>query len=302
MDQRDFATACPKLEEVVRLVPDGVGAKLTLAACYEADGRLASAWSTYLLAEATAARTGKSDRRELAHERAGALRSRLAHAIVVVPPAAQALPGLKIALDGVSIAEPRWGESLPVDRGQHVIVASVEGREPWEERVVVDADGATVRVEIGELKEKSPPPARTKAAAPAPAAEGSIRPIAPRRRDGSESSGRWSPLRTSGAVFAGIGIGGLATSTVAGALALAKRDASNRDGHCHDGNLCDAEGMKLREESRLAGNVATVALIAGAISLAGGVTLFATAPRPERRGGVQLAMVGLSRIELRTAW
>src|SRR5262245_25783154 len=47
MDGNDYAAACPKLEEVVRLVPHGVGARLTLARCYEGAGRLASAHASY---------------------------------------------------------------------------------------------------------------------------------------------------------------------------------------------------------------------------------------------------------------
>ncbi len=57
LDAKDYATACPKLEEVVRLVPDGLGARLSLAECYEGADRLASAWTVYLFVESAAART-----------------------------------------------------------------------------------------------------------------------------------------------------------------------------------------------------------------------------------------------------
>src|SRR4051794_13843510 len=51
MAAREYAAACPKLEEVVRLVPAGVGAKLQLAKCYDEAGRVASAWAAYVVAE-----------------------------------------------------------------------------------------------------------------------------------------------------------------------------------------------------------------------------------------------------------
>src|SRR5262245_58809354 len=49
MDKKDYVTACPKLEEVTRILPDGVGGQFTLAQCYEESGRLASAWRAYLV-------------------------------------------------------------------------------------------------------------------------------------------------------------------------------------------------------------------------------------------------------------
>jgi hypothetical protein len=73
MDKGDYATACPKLEEVVRLVPDGIGAKLTLAECYEGAGRLASAWAVYGTARAVAAKAGQPDREKKAAAKERAL-------------------------------------------------------------------------------------------------------------------------------------------------------------------------------------------------------------------------------------
>ena len=43
MHKQDYATACPTIEEVARLRPEELGAKLKLAECYEGAGRLASA-------------------------------------------------------------------------------------------------------------------------------------------------------------------------------------------------------------------------------------------------------------------
>src|SRR4051794_2335456 len=51
MDNHAYAVACPKIEEVIRLRPDGLGAKIKLAECHEGAGRLASAWGMYALIE-----------------------------------------------------------------------------------------------------------------------------------------------------------------------------------------------------------------------------------------------------------
>src|SRR5262245_12663625 len=61
MDAKQYESACRKLEEVTRLLPSALGAKLTLAECYEARGKLASAWSQYALVEAMAAKAGEAE-------------------------------------------------------------------------------------------------------------------------------------------------------------------------------------------------------------------------------------------------
>src|SRR5690606_41548923 len=117
----DFTAACPKVERVVRLAPGGGGGRVALASCYEADGRLASAWSAYLLAGATAARMGQPQRQRLARARAEALRPRLARLSLVIPDAVRALPGLTITCDEVPIVAAQWDAPFPVDRGAHRI-------------------------------------------------------------------------------------------------------------------------------------------------------------------------------------
>ena len=50
MDAHDYANACAKLEEVTHLVPDGLGARLTLADCYEREKKweqARAAWQIY---------------------------------------------------------------------------------------------------------------------------------------------------------------------------------------------------------------------------------------------------------------
>src|SRR5262245_50303480 len=51
MEKGDYASACPKLEEVVRIDPARIGPKIELGNCYAAMGLLASAWTRYRLAE-----------------------------------------------------------------------------------------------------------------------------------------------------------------------------------------------------------------------------------------------------------
>ena len=64
--------ACPKFAESQRLDP-GVGTLLNLAACYEASGRPASAWSTFLEAESAARAASNVEGVRVSRERAAAL-------------------------------------------------------------------------------------------------------------------------------------------------------------------------------------------------------------------------------------
>lgn len=304
MKRRDFDAACPKLEEVVRLKPDGVGAKLTLASCYEAGGRLASAWSTYLLAEAAAARAEQPARQRLARERAEALRPRLARLSLALPDATRALPGLRITCDGVPLPATQWDAPFPVDRGAHRIAATADGRRPWEGGVEVELDGVTVEVEIGALPaEPRDPEASTGARraaqrAPALPPRGAA---GPGRAPPLEAEARWSTQALVGSFLCGFGALGLGAGALAGAIAITKRDASDEAGRCNENDVCDAQGASLRAESRLAGTLSTGAFIAGAVTIAGGITLFATGGRSAPRAGARVT-VGPSRISVHGVW
>src|SRR5580704_7229713 len=100
MDAGDYATACPKLEEVVRLRPDGLGAKMKLARCYEGAGRLTSAWALWRQIEPLAEKANQPDRQKEAQQQAQELRPKLATLAIVVPGAVRALPGIEITCDG----------------------------------------------------------------------------------------------------------------------------------------------------------------------------------------------------------
>jgi thioredoxin-like negative regulator of GroEL len=92
MAAKDPARACPKLEEAVKLEPKALGARFLLAECYEASGRLASAWGAFLQAEAAAVNAGKRQMRDEAHERAERLKPLLAQVVIAVPDEVEQLP------------------------------------------------------------------------------------------------------------------------------------------------------------------------------------------------------------------
>jgi hypothetical protein len=141
MARKDYATACPKYQAVVRLIPDGTGASIALGACYEASGRLASAWTTYVEAEAMAGRTNQSARQKEAREHAAKVQPLLARLSVAVPERVRGLPGLAIERDGIAVSSAEWGVPVPVDKGKHVVVVNATGKQRWE-RTIDILDGA----------------------------------------------------------------------------------------------------------------------------------------------------------------
>ena len=152
LDKRDFAAACPMLEEVLRLEPGANGARLALAECYEGSGRLASAHNSYSIVAETAARLGQTERQARAEARALALRPRLGAVIVQVAPEVRALAGLAISVCGEAIATEAHGRPRPADRGACKIVAVAPGKAPWESTLQV-TDGVTTSVTVERLED-----------------------------------------------------------------------------------------------------------------------------------------------------
>ncbi len=261
MDAGSHAAACPKLEEVTRLVPEGIGARLTLGDCYEKLGKLASAWSQFALAETMAARAGQPERARKAASRAAALRPGLATLTIDVPEPIRSIGGLVVVRDGVAVGGVQWGTALPVDTGAHEVLVTAPGHRSWKKSVEIVADGASVTVRVGGLEPELA--ASSREPPPRPAV----------RRD-------WPWQRPVGvAAIAAAGVG-LAAGATLGLLAIAKKDQSNTDGHCRPSNRCDAAGLLLRDEAVALGDASTGAFIVAGAVLMGGIVLFATASPP----------------------
>ncbi|WP_437600960.1 hypothetical protein [Sorangium sp. So ce590] len=306
MDKKQYASACPKLEQTTQMLPEALGAKETLARCYEAQGRLASAWAQHGLVEALASRAGQTQRAAAAGRKAAALKPKLATLTVELPDAVRGLSGLSIASDGLALGAAVWGTALAVDKGEHVIEAKAPGYRPWSNKVVIGEDGAHARVEVPMLEtleeeeEAAPPPA------PAPVTSVSVPPpaLAPAPAPAPAARPWQRPVGIAAIVAGGAGLG--ATGVLA-ALAVGKKNASNQDGHCDALNTCDETGLDLRAQARRFGNGATAALVVGSVLAAGGVVLLVTAPsgkdRPETTGAIRWGIdVSPARVGVQGAW
>lgn len=155
MAEGNYGNACPKFAEVVVLVPNGIGAKMSLAACYERWGHLASAWGAYHLAE-KAASDAHDPREKEAHDHAVELAAKAARLTLVLPEEMGTLPELKITLDDKEIEVARWNTAMLVDKGLYVLRVTATGKQAWTRTIEIDLDGNRVRIPVPKLRDIAP--------------------------------------------------------------------------------------------------------------------------------------------------
>jgi hypothetical protein len=265
MDAKDYATACPKLAEAVRLVPEGIGARLTLAECHEMGGQLASAWSQYEVAQSMAERAGQKDRATRAAGKAASLSKQVSRLTIEVPIAVRSIPQIAITRRGVGVGAAQWGSALPVDTGTHEIVVTAPGFKTWSKQIDVTKNGENITVIV-----EKPTPDETPTGATQRKEAARLVVI---QNIGAERP--WQkPL---GFAVAGAGVVALGIGGVLGGLAISTNNKAN-DGLCDANNFCKADGLVLRSDAVQLGNASTAVMIVGGVVLLGGVVLVATAP------------------------
>jgi hypothetical protein len=246
-DDKRYDEACPKLAESFRIDP-ATGALLALAACHEAQGKTASAWTEYNEVVARARREGRADRADAAQQRSDALESKLSKLTVILGPGTSAISGLVVRRDGIVLGAGALGAALPVDPGDHTVDASAPNRQPWVIHVTITVDGGTAMASVPPLGE-TPTWATTE-------------------RDTTPSA---LPLRPIGIATGAAGIVALGVSTYFAVRAASKNSDSKTD--CL-GDVCGTTGRQQRLDALSAANVSTVMFVVGAVLAAGGVTLF----------------------------
>src|SRR5690606_15467799 len=160
VEEGKFQEACPKFAESYRIDP-ATGTLLNLAACQEALGRYASAWTQYQEAVIAARRDQRPDRVSYAQERLAAIEPKLSWLTIQVPVAAR-VEGLALTLDGVRIGEAAFGVATPIDAGVHHVEASAPGYRAWTEELSITKEGERYTLNVPALEpapeEPAPPP------------------------------------------------------------------------------------------------------------------------------------------------
>jgi hypothetical protein len=283
MAEGAVAQACPKLEASQRLDP-GVGTLLNLADCYAKLGRTASAWAAFREAGSMARAAGSAEREAVARERATALEAKLSY-LTIVQWKGQ---NVRVTRNGVAIDPAMLDTAMPVDPGEHVIVAAAEGKREWSTKVVVAPDGQRASVTIPIL----PDDLAGGGGDPEGATSVALNPTSEDAPGGSTQ--RWL------AVGAGaVGVIGLVTGVVFGLKASSQNDEAKA---CNAEPSCGEAGT-LSHDAGTSADIATIAFVIGGVGIAGGLVLWLTAPDDDVAGpedvagrslGIGLGLQGIS--------
>jgi len=254
-DAGDIAGACAKFRESRRLDP-AVGTTFNIADCEEKLGNLADAWSSFQ--EVMQVLPATDRRRGIAESRAAAIDKRLPKLRIRLEAGAPA--NASVERDGVELGAPSLGVELPVNPGKHEIIVRGSGRAPGRYEITL-AEGQHAAVDVA-------PGAPEAATVPRdPTSSGT--------RDEPTEDG--SGKRTLGYVLGGVGVAGIVTGAVAGALVLSKK--STVDDNCNAQKRCNQEGLDAVDSGKTLKVVSTVGFVTGVVGLgAGAYFLFTAGP------------------------
>jgi tetratricopeptide (TPR) repeat protein len=273
-----FAEACPKFAESHRLDP-AYGSLINLAACYEKTGRTASAWQAYVDAADLARDKGQRARADSARKKAGQLAPRLVRLELRLGAGVEAR-ALAITRNDRPFDLALLGNAVPVDPGNHTIIAARAGVEPWKTSVSATAPGKTTVVEIAGPVGHPPPvkpvalptsPAPP-AAAPGPGTPSRAQPAAGgvtlQVREAPPEGPHGRGLRRAGKTLA---VTGVTLAALGGALGLLSRSISSDYTNIEMGERFEPA---LEERAKLYETSAIVLWSASAAALVSGVTVY----------------------------
>jgi hypothetical protein len=247
LEAGQIEAACSKLEASETL-ENRLGTLLELGKCYERANRTASAWHSFLQAEALAQVEKNRELAQVAAQRVAQLEPRLNRVMFMVPMTSR-VPGLTVRLGANTVPPTSWGSSIPVDAGVQRVSASAKGYQAWQ--MEIDAshgEGKQFRVNVPTL---------------APVAE-------------SAASSRGSAYRTAGVVTGSFGLAGIG----AGALFSAMSRNANDSSTCVKGVVqCNQPTSNKTALS----DAATLSFAVGGALFATGVTLLVLAPGPDNQ-------------------
>jgi serine/threonine-protein kinase len=270
LDTGRVTEACAKFEASEALFND-LGTMVKLGDCYERAGRTASAWHTFLEAQAMAHDNKDSERELAATLRVTALEPKLTRVTFIVPTTSR-VPGLSVRLGANTVSALAWGSPIVLDPGIARVSATAKGYAPW--RIEVDAthsEGRNFRINVPPLN-------------PVPMA----------------NNDRQNAYRTAGMVTGGVGLAGLGAGAVFNALSHNADDTKS----CAPGA---AQCTPNKGNRNGYADAATVSLALGGALVATGVTLFVLAPAPDKQEKHALRVAARvtgsgGRLQLEGAW
>ena len=277
--------ALEKFEASQQLDPS-LGTLLNLADCLERLGRTASAWARFTEAEQTARMEKDRMRERTASEHAHALEAKLIRLRIVV--AAQTGPAsVTVELDGKPLSSALLGAAMPVDPGEHRVLARAAGKRDWTSSVQLTTPGETSELTIAELAPNLAPetsaPAVVQvepkpATAPSPPTE--LHEVRPPLVD---IAARTQPVHTRpGLVTIVSGAAGLVALGLGTGYGIAARRAWSdaKDGGCSNGVCPTANAQSRSEAAGSRADISTVSFIAGGALAAAAIVSYLLLDRP----------------------
>jgi hypothetical protein len=179
------------------------------------------------------------------------------------------LVAVKVTVDGQVMATHLDGSALAIDPGAHEFTFEASGLPPLTQTIILH-EGEKDRREVVVLRGTS---------APASATGASAQPDSSGGASSAESAppGAGKGQRVAGAVLGAFGIAGLAGGGVFGVLASSGWKSAQNECPGHAG--CSPQAIKDRSNAVTEAMLSTVGFIAGGVLLAGGVTIYLTAPK-----------------------
>ncbi|MDC3958999.1 tetratricopeptide repeat protein [Polyangium jinanense] len=158
MSKKQYRSACPLLEESLRLDP-ATSSKFVLAKCHYRMDRHARAFE--LLEDIQ--RTAKDPAEvKLARDIAAGITPTIGKLIVSLPPPSMRPEGLELHLDGARLDTPSGQGSEPVtkalDIGEHIVLATAPRKVPWRQSFLVTSHDKPITIHVPELVDELPPP------------------------------------------------------------------------------------------------------------------------------------------------
>lgn len=286
--QSNFAQACPLFEQSYHLEP-ALGTLINLATCREKEGKYASSLNAYFTVLLQAEARGDLARQAIAAERIAALRT-MTSSVVVRLPSTLDPDSVTCTIDGVPVLAAELNKPIPMDGGSHELVVNrvsyPEFRAQFDlaprgEQHVLDVPHATatVRASVESRRETVRDASKERSAVGYRAADdvATRRPpqVAVTAASTSNQADRASPndARIIALSLAGLGA---ASFLVAGYYAVSayRLDQRSTDQGCNAADVCPLPALNTRNEAIRAGNIATIATIAGGLLGASGLGLY----------------------------
>jgi tetratricopeptide (TPR) repeat protein len=276
LSAKDYASACPLFAESYRLDPAG-GTVQNLAICYEALGRLASAYAKFVDLRDRSSRpeSPRPDRVALANEHIKAIEPRLSRVVLAV----DVEPGQKaptVTIDEIDYQAASWSAGILLDPGAHAIVVKAPGKLAYRTSVTITKDGSKEGVRIPRLVDD--PAARDAA--------------------GTERYRPDAGMRVPGLVIGGIGIAVLAGGAGFGILTITTNNAAkdlcsgtpappqgefDGAGRCYSDSRARRDSNSKSDDARTFANLANVLVPVGAVAIGAGLYLFLRSTRVVER-------------------